>query len=100
MVEKLLALNVDKCTTAWIFEFLTNRLQYVKCNGVNSLNLITNTGAPQGCVLSPVLYTIYTNDFKLSTPDICLIKFADDSTIQGLINESEDTYFPGHTHFY
>ena len=56
--------------------------------------LITNTGAPQGAVLSPVLYAIYTNDYTCRTMDenICLIKFADDTTLHGLLSNSEEAY--------
>ena len=70
------------------------RTQYVSfCN--SRLGVITtNTGAPQGCVVSPVLFTIYTNDCSINTYSTKLIKFADDSTIQGLIqNDDEREYF-------
>ncbi|GFR57780.1 Battrachocottus baikalensis orf1 and orf2 genes [Elysia marginata] len=58
-----------------------------------SKTIITNTGAPQGCVLSPVLYTLYTNDFRTSSPNLNLIKFADDSVIHGFIYNDESAYF-------
>ena len=55
--------------------------------------IITNTGAPQGAVLSPFLFTAYTNECNiLETNRNCLIKFADDTTIQGLIQENETEY--------
>ena len=46
----------------------------------------TNTGAPQGCVISPVLFTLYTNDC-VSTHDSCeIIKYADDTAILGKLS--------------
>ena len=79
---------------SWILEFLTNRTQFVKFDNYVSNYKVTNTGAPQGCVISPVLFTIYTNDCSINTHDTKLIKFADDSTIQGLIkNSNEQSYF-------
>ena len=51
---------------------------------------VPNSGVPQGCVS----FTIYTNDCSLDSYDTKLIKFADDSTIQGLIkNSNEQSYF-------
>ena len=39
-----------------ILDFLTNRPQSVRINGHTSSTLTLNTGVPQGCVLSPLLY--------------------------------------------
>ena len=53
MVQKLKDLNVGNDIIAWVLEFLTNRRQYVKLNDSLSELVQINTGAPQGCVLSP-----------------------------------------------
>ena len=55
----------------------------------SSLN-VTNTGAPQGTVLAPVLFTIYTNDCRGNFPNIPIIKYADDTAIQALIKSETD----------
>ena len=83
-------LNMNIYLVSWILEFLTNRTQYVNFCSSKSSVITTNTGAPQGCVISPVLFTIYTNDCSINTDNIKLIKFADDSTIQGLIQNDDD----------
>ena len=64
MVHKLKYLNLRNDTIAWVLEFLTHRRQYVKLNDSLSELVQINTGALQGCVLSPTLYTIYTNDYR------------------------------------
>ncbi len=46
----------------WILDFLTNRPQTVRIGGHTSFTLVLNTGATQGCVLSPLLFTLYTHD--------------------------------------
>ncbi|KAI3375962.1 hypothetical protein L3Q82_016498, partial [Scortum barcoo] len=52
-------------------------------------------GAPQppGCVLSPLLFSLYTNDCKRTQmtgdPNVKLLKFADDTTVIGLIRDGE-----------
>ena len=93
MATKLLNLGVNKNIISWILEFLTCRKQYVKLNDTFSDSVILNTGAPQGCVLSPTLYTIYTNEYRAHHDNTTIIKFADDSVIQGFIRDSEDSYF-------
>ena len=93
MVKKLKDLNVRNDIIAWVLEFLTHRRQYVKLNDSLSELVQINTGAPQGIVLSPTLYTIYTNDYRSHKNNTILIEFADDSTIQGLLCESKDCYF-------
>ena len=89
MVRKLLDIDVNVHIVAWVLDFLTNRAQYVKVNHTHSDPLTLNTGAPQGCVLSPTLYTIYTNEYRSNNANTRLIKFADDSVIQGLMSNSE-----------
>ncbi len=56
-----LGLNTSLCD--WIQDFLTARPQVVKVGQFTSNSSITlNIGAPQGCVLSPLLYSLYTHD--------------------------------------
>ncbi|KAF7650926.1 hypothetical protein LDENG_00118780, partial [Lucifuga dentata] len=50
------------------------------------LHITLSTGSPQGCVLSPLLYSLYTYDCSI-------IKFADDTTVIGFISgRDESTY--------
>ena len=83
-------MGINSHLIAWIFDFLTNRTQYVKFQNIVSNIIITNTGSPQGCVLSPVLFTIYTNECQINESNRILIKFADDSCLQGLISIAND----------
>ena len=62
-----------------------NRPQSVNLNNLQSSTIVLCTGAPQGCVLSPVLYSLFTNDCVSHHAFVQLIKFADDSTIKGQI---------------
>jgi hypothetical protein len=55
----------------WLLDFLIQWLQRVKIGPHLSDIRTTNTDAPQGCVLSPVLYT---NSCTSSPPDRHLIK--------------------------
>ena len=93
MVEKLLSLSVNKNLIDWILDFLTNRTQYVKINETISKLCKLTTGAPQGCVLSPTLYTFYTNDYRVKHSDTSLIKFADGSAYQALFTSGLDSNY-------
>ncbi len=53
-----LGLNTSLCD--WIQDFLTGRPQVVKVGQFTSNSITLNVGAPQGCVLSPLLYSLYT----------------------------------------
>ena len=54
-------------------------------NGALSDALTLNTGVPQGCVLSPLLFSIYTNEMKIQGNNVSLFKYTDDMALVGLI---------------
>ena len=56
-----------------------------------SSTIILNTGAPQGCVLSPLLYSLYTYDCAAKFPSNSIFKFADDTTVVGRISNNDET---------
>ena len=50
--------------------------------------LVTSTGAPQGCVLSLVLISIYnTNEITCNDPILTLIKYPDDMSPVGRLKD-------------
>ena len=93
LYEKLLALGVDLSISRWINDFLTNRSQQVRLGSHLSDPRVTNIGAPQGCVLSSFLYLLYTNDCISTNPTIRVIKYADDTTVLGLIKGNDESAY-------
>ncbi len=51
--------------------------------------LVSSTGSPQGCVFSPLLFILYTNDCKSSYRNRHIIKCPDDSVIVCLMSEDD-----------
>ena len=93
LVEKLSgSFGVDPCLVGWIFDFLTNRSQRVRVNGILYNFLSSSTGSPQGCVLSAFLYILYTNDCVSRFQNRSIIKYADDSVIVSLLNNDENSH--------
>ena len=92
LVEKMKLLGVGTNTCNWVLDFLTERKQTVKVNSRTSNTITVSTGSPQGCVLSPLLFTLLTHDCTAIHNANHIIKFADDTTIVGLINGDESPY--------
>lgn len=91
--EKLSLMGVGPSICRWIMDFLSDRQQYVRLGQHMSDPQTTNIGAPQGCVLSPFLYSLYTNDCTSNNGSIKLIKFADDTTLVGLIKGNDESAY-------
>ena len=88
---RTLALNTSLCN--WILDFLTGRLQVVRVGNNTSAMLILNTWAPQGCVLSPLLCSLFTHDCTARHDSNTIIKFADDTKVIGLITDNNETAY-------
>ena len=67
LVNKLSALGHTPSLCNWIVDFLTDRPQSVRINNLTSSPTILNTGSPQGCVLSPLLFTLLTTAEQTTT---------------------------------
>ena len=92
MVKKLLAMSVNPVLIKWLFSFLTGRTQRVRVGKAISSARTTNTGAPQGCLLSPALFILYTADCRSNSDANLLIKFADDTSLTGLVERDKAVY--------
>ena len=93
LMEKLLLLSLNTGTCLWIQDFLTERPQSVRVGNNTSNSIMLSTGSPQGCVLSPLLFTLLTHDCASRHVGNQIIKSADDTTVVGLIHRNEESMY-------
>ena len=91
LFSKLRQLSINSRMCQWILNVLLDRPQVVKVNTLLSQPLILSTGAPQGCVLSPLLYSLFTNDCRSNNNSTLVFTFSDDTTTEGLITNTDET---------
>ena len=81
LLEKLKFYGIRGLALDFFKSYLTDRQQYTVVNGTMSCLQTILCGVPQGSVLGPLLFLIYTNDICHATNFlICL--FADDTCLQ------------------
>ncbi|KAI4871900.1 hypothetical protein NFI96_019044 [Prochilodus magdalenae] len=88
LTDKLPSLGLRSSLCNWVLDFLTNRPQSVR---IHNLTIILSTGSPQGCVLSPLLFTLLTYDCSPIHPGCHIVKFADDTAVVGCITNSDES---------
>ena len=54
---------------SWLASFLTGRTQQVIFNGMTSIVAALSSGMPQGSVLGPLLFLLYTADIPVIASD-------------------------------
>ena len=88
LINKLAHYGIHGTTFQWFSSYLTDRNQYVEIDGVTSNILPLSTGVPQGSILGPLLFLIYTNDIPYCTEYFNFILYADDTTLSSTIQIS------------
>ena len=87
------AFNTDSCwlwsSTTWSASLCLWRQQASGGDSTSS-PMILNTGTPQGCVLSPALFTHECTAIHSSN---MAMKFAGDTTVVGLISDNDETHY-------
>ena len=93
LANKILSMSVPSDTIVWIIDYSTPRSQFVAFQPLKSNTLYSNTGVPQGTVLAPLLFSLYTSDCRSSNESCSIVKYADDTVLIGLISDDDGSKY-------
>ena len=80
LIKKLIILNFDSKIVRFIKSYLEKRTFYVELNGEKSNRHQINAGVPQGSILGPILYNIFSHDIPVNN-ETNISAYADDIVI-------------------
>ena len=89
LLKRAADLKVHPSLIWWFRDFLSCRPQRVCARENISEVLTVSTGCPQGSVLSPVLFSLFTNEFMINEKYFKLFKYADDMALVALLLKSD-----------
>ena len=81
LLKKLDIYGIRGNSHTWFKNYLTNRKQFIDCDGITCETRGIKCGVPQGSNLGPLLFLLYINDLPLCLPHGDPTLFADDTTI-------------------
>ena len=91
LFEKIHNVGVQQSMCLWILGFLLNRPQVVKIGATYRHHVLCLLVRLEGCVLSPMLYSLFTYDCVSCHESTQILKFADDTTVLRLITNADES---------
>ena len=81
LITKLRDVGLSCSSTEWFKSYLSLRYQVVKIQASTSDKLPVTSGVPQGSILGPLLFSIYTNDLSLVPKHCSTQGYVDDTKL-------------------
>ena len=86
---KMKSIGVGGCVLSICREFLSNRRQRIVVDGATSEWILVVSGVPQGSVLGPLLFILYTSEM-FEVAENRLYSYDDDSTLLAVVRKPAD----------
>jgi hypothetical protein len=84
LLHKLHNIGISGVANNWVRSFLKNRIQVVRTHDKESTylsgELVINVGVPQGAIISPLMFVLFTNDLPDNVSVGSVTLYADDTT--------------------
>ena len=81
LIRKMFAYGIRGPILKWFESYLADRSQYVTYDGINSDTSFLKCGVPQGSILGPLLFMIFTNDIFNVSELLFTVLYADDTCV-------------------
>ena len=81
LILKLQDVGASNLVLQWFCSYLNDRRQVVRIHSTLSEPLPINCGVPQGSILGPLLFSIYTNDVPLAPQKCNVQSYVDDTKL-------------------
>ena len=83
-MNRLIQCNFPRLFVRWVYDYLTNRLQFVAVGCERSSVTDVTSGVPQGSVIGHYLFSVATSAFTTVSQYSHLVKYADDKMLSYL----------------
>ena len=85
-LQKLRSTGIDNDYVSLLESYLSDRTQYVNIDGCHSTLRDANFGVPQGSILGPVSFLIFTHDLPKILEHSAADIYADDTTVSANVD--------------